>query len=62
VSIAAALAWTGVVFMLLAGIVVGLEDVATTKRRKRALLIAAIVLGVLAPALFIAAIWTEALT
>lgn len=61
-SIAAALAWTGVVFMLLAVIVFGSSDVATTKRRKRALLIAAIVLGVLAPALFIAAIWTEALT
>ena len=61
-SIAAALAWTGVVFMLVAVIVFGSSDVATTKRRKRALLIAAIVLGVLAPALFIAAIWTEALT
>ena len=61
-SIAAALAWTGVVFLLLAGIVVGLADAATAKRRKRALLVSANVLGVLAPALFIAAIWTEALT
>ena len=61
-SIAAALAWTGVVLLLLVVIVVGMADAATTKRRKRALLIAANVLGVVAPALFIAAIWTEALT
>lgn len=61
-SIAAALACTGWVLLLLAVIVGVSSDTATTKRRKRTLLTAANVLGVLAPALFIAAIWTEALT
>lgn len=61
-SIAVALAWTGVVFLLLVVFLVAASDAAATRLGERAAAIGAGVSALVSLALFIAAIWMEALT